>query len=170
MIRRRELIAGLGSAAAWPLTARAQQSGRARQIGILNPGDENSSAAKVYWPLFTQRLEELGWVNGRNLRIELRWAGGNVDRMRTLARELSDLRPDVIVVSSGPATRAVQEQTRTIPVVFVYSGDPVANLDEAINRNEYDRRSIRTIQASDARAGQGGDSGLEKVYPIESSA
>src|SRR5262249_23937304 len=125
--RRREFIAGLGSAAAWPLAARAQGSGRIRQICILNPGDENSGAGKVYWPLFIQRLEELGWVNGRNLRIELRWAGGNVDRIRPLARELSDLRPDVIVVSSSLATRAVQEQTRTIPIVFVFAGDPVAS-------------------------------------------
>jgi putative ABC transport system substrate-binding protein len=127
MIRRRELIAGLGGlAAAWPLAARAQQSGRARKIGVLNPGDENSSTAKMYLALFTQRLEELGWVNGRNLRIDHRWAGGDVDRMGTLARELSDLRPDVIVTSSSRATKAVQEQTRTIPIVFVYAGDPVA--------------------------------------------
>jgi putative ABC transport system substrate-binding protein len=126
-MRRREFIAGLGSAVAWPLAAFAQQSERVRQIGVLNPGDENSSAAKLYWPLFTQGLEERGWVNGRNLRIEHRWAGGNVDRMRTLARELSDLRPDVIVVTSSRATKAAQEQTRTIPIVFVYAGDPVAS-------------------------------------------
>ena len=125
-MRRREFIAGL-VAVAWPLAVRAQGSGRIRQICILNPGDENSGAGKVYWPLFIQRLEELGWVNGRNLHIELRWAGGNVDRIRPLARELSDLRPDVIVVSSSLATRAVQEQTRTIPIVFVFAGDPVAS-------------------------------------------
>jgi putative ABC transport system substrate-binding protein len=125
-MKRREFIAGI-SAATWPFAARAQQSGRVRQIGILTPGDENSSGAKVYFPLFTRRLEELGWVNGRNVHIELRFAGGNVDRMRTLARELSDLRPDVIVVSSSAATKAVQEQTRDIPIVFVYAGDPVAS-------------------------------------------
>jgi putative ABC transport system substrate-binding protein len=127
-MRRREFITGLGGvAAAWPVAARAQQSGRTRQIGVLSPGDENSVSAKAYWPLFTQRLEELGWVNGRNLRIELRFAGGNVEQMRTFARELSDLRPDVIVASTGRATKAVQEQTRTVPIVFVYAGDPVAN-------------------------------------------
>jgi putative ABC transport system substrate-binding protein len=126
-MRRREFIAGLGGTAAWPVAARTQQSGGVRQIGVLNPGDENSSTLKVYWPLFIQRLEELGWVNGRNLRIELRSAGGNVDRMRALARELSDLRPDVIVVSSAVATRAVQEQTPTIPIVFVYAGDAIAS-------------------------------------------
>src|SRR5262249_23560252 len=75
----------------------------------------------------TQGLAELGWVEGRNVRIELRWAAGNVERMRMLARELAALPPDVIVVSSGVATRLVQEQTRTIPIVFVFAGDPVAN-------------------------------------------
>ena len=125
MIHRRDFITLLGGAtAAWPLAARAQQSGRVRQIGILNPGDENNMKG---WSLLTQGLEERGWVNGRNLRIELRSAGGNVDRMRTVARQLSDLRPDVIVVSSSQATRAVQEQTRTIPIVFVYAGEPVAS-------------------------------------------
>ena len=126
-MRRREFIAGLGSAGAMPNATRAQQRERIRQIGILAPSDENSYAAKVLWPLFPQGLEALGWVNGRNLRIEHRWGGGNVDRIRTLARELSDLRPDVIVVSTGVATKAVQEQTRDIPIIFVYAGDPVAN-------------------------------------------
>jgi putative tryptophan/tyrosine transport system substrate-binding protein len=70
-MRRREFIVGLGGAAAWPLTAPAQQSGRLHQIRILTPGDENNSTAKVYWPLFTQRLERLGWINGRNLRVDL---------------------------------------------------------------------------------------------------
>jgi len=127
-MRRREFIAGLGGmVGAWPVAARAQQSGRVRQIGILSPGDENGGFAMVYLPLFTQGLEELGWVNGSNLRIELRLAGGNVDRMRILARELSDLRPDVIVVSGSVPTKAVQEQTRTIPTVFVFAGDPVVS-------------------------------------------
>jgi putative ABC transport system substrate-binding protein len=74
-----------------------------------------------------QGLEELGWVDGRNLRIDVRWAAGNVDRMRLLARELAEQQPDVIVVTTGPATKAVKEQTRTIPIVFIYAGDPVAN-------------------------------------------
>ena len=113
-MRRREFIAGLGGmVGAWPVAARAQQSGRVRQISILSPCDEKGGFAKVYLPLFTQGLEELGWVNGSNLRIELRLAGGNVDRMRILARELSDLRPAVIVVSGSVPTKAVQEQTRT---------------------------------------------------------
>jgi putative ABC transport system substrate-binding protein len=126
-MRRREFIAGLGSTVAWPLAARAQRGELVRRVGFLSPTDENNAIVRPYIALFMQGLEELGWVNGRNLRIDIRWAGGNVQRMRTLARELSDLRPDVIVVSSGPATKAVQEQTRTIPIVFVYAGDPIAN-------------------------------------------
>jgi putative tryptophan/tyrosine transport system substrate-binding protein len=126
-MRRREFIAGLGGAAAWPLVARAQQGERIRRVGMLNPSDENSPETKTNLLLFMQGLEELGWVEGGNLRIERRWAGGNVERMRMLARELVDLKPDVIVVSSGVATKAVQQATRTIPIVFVYAGDPVAN-------------------------------------------
>src|SRR5215468_5452795 len=117
-MRRREFIAGLGSAAAWPVTVPAQQQAeRSRRLGILSPGDEDSPTGGRYIALLMQRLEELGWVNGRNLRADIRWAYGNVDRMRTMARELVDLKPDVIVVSSGPATRAVQAQTRTVPIV-----------------------------------------------------
>jgi putative ABC transport system substrate-binding protein len=123
-MRRREFIAGLGGGAVWPLAARAQQREPVRLLGFLHPGTEN---ADVYAPLFMQGLEALGWVNGRNLRIEHRWAAGNVDRMRLLARELVELRPDLIVVSSSVATKAVQEQTRTIPIVFVYAGDPTAS-------------------------------------------
>jgi putative ABC transport system substrate-binding protein len=125
-MKRREFIAGLGSTATWPVVATAQQ--RAMPvIGFLNPGDENGITIKTYFPLFTQRLAELGWVDGRNLRIELRLARGNIERMRMLARELVDSQPDVIVVTSGAGTKIVQAQTRTIPIVFVYAGDPIAN-------------------------------------------
>jgi putative ABC transport system substrate-binding protein len=124
-MRRREVITLIGgAAAAWPLAARGQQS---RLVGVLRPGNENDPNGKIQNALFTRGLAELGWVEGRNLRIDVRWAAGNVDRMRMLARELAELRPDVIVVSSGVATRVVQEQTRIIPIVFVFAGDPVAN-------------------------------------------
>jgi len=123
--RRRDFVALLGgAAAAWPLAARGQQS---RLVGMLRPGDGNDPDAKIQNALFTQGLAELGWVEGRNLRIDVRWAAGNVDRMRMLARELAELRPDVIVVSSEVATKVVQEQTRTIPIIFVFAGDPIAN-------------------------------------------
>src|ERR1700674_3657413 len=102
-MRRREFIALLGGAAmAWPLAAHAQQPDRMRRIGVLVPGDENDPEAKTYLAGFTQGLAELGWTDGRNLRMEVRWAAADVDRMRMLAKELVDLQPDVILASSTP--------------------------------------------------------------------
>jgi len=127
-MRRREFIRLLGGAAAvWPAAARAQQSERIRSVGFLHGGSETAETNPIFVPAFTQGLGELGWVEGRNLRIEHRWAEGNVERMRMLARELVDLAPDVICVTSGPAAKALQEQTRSIPIVLVYAGDPISN-------------------------------------------
>src|SRR5258707_15697483 len=115
-MRRREFIAGLGGAlAAWPLAARAQQANRVRRIGVLMTYDENDPGAKAFLSGFWQGLSELGWSDGRNLRTEIRWAAGNVDRMRPLAKELIDLQPDVIFTDSTPQTAAFQRETRTIP-------------------------------------------------------
>jgi putative tryptophan/tyrosine transport system substrate-binding protein len=126
-MRRRDFIAGVGASATWPLASLAQQDGRVRLVGMINGGTRSNPTAETYYSLFVQGLEEFGWVNGRNLRIEARWAGGNVERMRTFARELEDLRSDVIVVTSGVATKVVQEQIRSIPIVFVFAGDPITN-------------------------------------------
>jgi putative ABC transport system substrate-binding protein len=126
-MRRREFIAGVGSVAAWPLVGRAQQGERVRRLGFLNASDENDALRKANFSLFVRGLEELGWVDGRNLHIDVRWAAGSVERMHMLARELADLQPDVIVVTTGAATKAVKEQTGAIPVVFVWAGDPIAN-------------------------------------------
>jgi putative tryptophan/tyrosine transport system substrate-binding protein len=123
-MRRRELIAGLG-AAAWPLAAWAQQPGRLRRIGALMSWDESDPEIKTWLSGFMQRLAELGWTIGGNARIEVRWAGANVDRMRILAKELVDLRPDVILATSTPATAALQQATRAIPIVFAGISDPV---------------------------------------------
>jgi putative tryptophan/tyrosine transport system substrate-binding protein len=87
-MRRREFIVGLGSAAAWPLAARAQQTGRMRRIGVLMPFDENDPLAKARISAFTQALTDLGWTNGRNVRMDLRWAGDDINRIRALAQEL----------------------------------------------------------------------------------
>jgi putative ABC transport system substrate-binding protein len=125
-MRRREFIAGLGSTAAWPLMARAQQGDRVRRIGVLNPNDEDDRP-KTYFSAFTQALADLGWTDGRNVRMDVRWAGGDTNRMRALAQELVGLRPDIIVASSTPATVAVQRETQTIPIVFANVGDPVAS-------------------------------------------
>jgi putative ABC transport system substrate-binding protein len=126
-MRRREFIAGLGSAATWPLAARAQQANRVRRIGVLMPNDENDAGAKNFLSGFSLGLSELGWTDGRNLRMEIRWAAGNVDRMQALAKELIDLQPDVIFTDSTPQTAAFQRETRTIPIVFVMVSDPVGS-------------------------------------------
>ena len=90
-MRRREFIAGLGSAAAWPIAARAQQGDRVRRIGVLMPGDENDPEQKRRLFAFTQALAGLGWTDGRNVRMDLRWGGGSINRIRALAQELVGL-------------------------------------------------------------------------------
>jgi putative tryptophan/tyrosine transport system substrate-binding protein len=125
-VRRRTFIAGLGSAAAWPVVARAQQSDRVRRIGVLMPGDENDPEYKSRLSAFTQALAGFGWTDGRNVWIDLRWAGGDINRIRALAQELVGLQPDIILTGGTPATIAVERETRTIPIVFA-AGDPVAS-------------------------------------------
>ena len=118
-MRRREFIAGLGSAAAWPAAAR-------QRIGVLMSGDENDPEEKLRLSAFTKALVDLGWTDGRNVRIELRWGGGDIDRIRALAQELVRLQPDIIMTGGTPATVAIQQETRTIPIVFAGTSDPVA--------------------------------------------
>ena len=124
-MRRREFIAGLG-AAAWSTAARAQAD-RVRRIGVLMPQDENDPEGKRRHSAFTQALADLGWTDGRNVRIELRWGGADINRIRALAQELVDLQPDIILTGSTPTTVALQRETRTIPIVFVNVADPVAS-------------------------------------------
>ena len=125
MIRRRDFIAGLGGAAAWPVVARAQQGDRVRRIGVLTAADENDPEWKSRISAFTQVLADLGW-NGLNVRMDLRWGGGDDNRTPALARELVGLQPDVIMTSGTAATAAVQRETQTIPIVIAHMGDPVA--------------------------------------------
>jgi putative ABC transport system substrate-binding protein len=127
MIRRRDFIAGLGGAATWPLAARVQQGDRTRRIGVLVPGDENDPVRKTRLSALSHALAGLGWADGRNVRIELRWHGADTNRIRALAQELVGLQPDIIVTNGAPATTAVQRETRTIPILFVNGGDPVAS-------------------------------------------
>jgi putative ABC transport system substrate-binding protein len=126
-MRRREFIAGLGSAAAWPIVARAQQVDRVRRIGVLRGGDENDSGGKARHSAFTQALADLGWSDGRNVRIDVRWGRGDTNRIRALAQELVGSQPEIIVTGGTPPTSAIQRETRTIPVVFVDVTDPVAS-------------------------------------------
>jgi len=126
-MRRRKFIAGLGSAAAWPVVARAQQGDPVRRIGVLIPSDENDPMQKPRLSAFTQALADLGWIDGRNVRMDFRFGGADINRIRALAHEFVGLQPDIIVISGNPATVAVQRETRTIPIVFAGVGDPVAS-------------------------------------------
>jgi putative tryptophan/tyrosine transport system substrate-binding protein len=127
MVRRREFIAGLGGAAVWPLAARAQQGEQVRRIGVLMLPAESDFRAQAFLAALRQGLKQLGWIEGRNLRIELRYSAVDFARMRANAQELVSLAPDAIVTGSAPTTRALQARTKTIPIVFLSVGDPVAN-------------------------------------------
>jgi len=126
-MRRRDFIAGLGAAAAWPLPARAQREERVRRIGVLIGGRENDPVQKPRLSAFTQALADSGWTVGRNVRTDLRWGGGDTNRIRALAQELVGLQPDIILTGGTPATTAVQRETRTIPIVFATAVDPIAS-------------------------------------------
>ena len=126
-INRRETITLLSGAAAWPLAASAQQGDRVRRIGWLMPFDEKDPLVKSRVSAFTQALAGLGWADGRNVRMDLRWGGDDINRLRALAQELVGLQPDIIVVNTMPVAVALQRETRTIPIVFVNQADPVAS-------------------------------------------
>jgi putative ABC transport system substrate-binding protein len=127
MILRREFITLVGGAAAWPLAARAQQGDRVRRIGVLLPGNENDPVYTPRLSAFTRALADLGWIDGRNVRMDLRWGGLDVNRIRALAQEFVGLQPDTIVTDGTPASVSLQRETRTIPIVFVNVADPVAS-------------------------------------------
>ena len=126
-MRRREFIAAVGGAAAtWPLAARAQQSTRARRIGVLMPFEnENDQQVRDLWPAFKQRLAELGWVEGRNIQFDVHFTTQNSDRIRAGAAEIAASGPELIYVWSNPGLAAMKQATQTIPVVFVLVSDPV---------------------------------------------
>jgi putative ABC transport system substrate-binding protein len=107
--------------------ARAQQGNRVRRIGVLTLGDENDPVRKTWVSAFIQALAGLGWVDGRNVRMDLRWGADDINRMRAFAQELVGLQPDIILTGGTPATVAVQRETRTIPIVFTNGADPVAS-------------------------------------------
>jgi ABC-type uncharacterized transport system substrate-binding protein len=123
-MNRREAITLLGSTAAWPLAARAQQGERVRRIGVLN-SFPNNSETQVLVKAFKQTLEARGWVDGKNARFEERWAQGDATRIPQLASEIVNTAPDVIFAVATPALVALRQQTRTIPLVFVNVSDPV---------------------------------------------
>src|SRR3954447_23833794 len=128
MTTRREFITLLGGAAvAWPVATRAQQGERVRRVGVLMnlAADDPESPARL--AALLQGLEQLGWTDGRNVRIDTRWGGGNADEFRGHAAELVRLAPDVILAVSSPAVSALAQVTRTLPIVFVQVGGPVGS-------------------------------------------
>jgi putative ABC transport system substrate-binding protein len=145
-MKRRAFITLLGGAAAWPLAARAQQGRRVRHIGVLMPGDENDPMRKTFVSALIQALADLGWTDGRNLRMDLRWGGDDTNRIRALAQELVGLQPDIISTNGTPATAAVQRETRTIPIVFANVGDPVASrIVERLNQPGVNNHRLRHL-------------------------
>jgi len=127
-MRRREFISVLGgAAAAWPLTARAQQAGTMRLVGVLMDYAASDQAAQSLFTAFRDTLTQLGWKEGSNLRIEVRWSAGSADKVRTFAKELVDLRPDAILGRGTPESLALSHQTQTIPIVFAAVSDPIGS-------------------------------------------
>jgi putative tryptophan/tyrosine transport system substrate-binding protein len=127
-MRRREFITLLGgAAAAWPLAVQAQQTGQTPRIGILNSLAETDLAPQAWDAAFRKRLNDLGWIDGRNIHLDYRWGAGSVERVKLFANELIKLTPDVLVGITTPATAALQAQTHTIPIVFAVVSDPVGS-------------------------------------------
>src|SRR5262245_23471406 len=124
-IRRRQFIVTLGSAAAWPLAARAQQPKRMRRVGALMAYAANDPQVQERNAAFLQGLQQLGWAVGQNLQIDYRWAGGNEDDTRKYAAELVALAPEVIFAAGSAAAGPLRRATRTVPIVFTNVPDPV---------------------------------------------
>jgi len=123
---RREFIALLGGTAAWPLTARGQQSERVRLIGVLLPIAKDDPEYQPWISAFRQALQDLGWIEGRNIRIDIHWATGNPAEIRKQAAELAALAPDVILAPGTSTVGPLMQATRTVPIVFPIIADPVA--------------------------------------------
>ena len=124
-MRRREFIAALGGAATWPIIASAQQTDRVRRIGVLMHVTENDPDGQARLTAFVERLKELGWVEGRNLRFDIRWGPDDPDRYPRQAAELVALAPDVLVAPTSFTLAALQRATRSVPIVFMGVIDPV---------------------------------------------
>jgi putative ABC transport system substrate-binding protein len=125
-LKRRHFLTLLGGAAAWPVVARAQQSERMRRIGVLMAHGENDREGQAFVAIFRETLQKLGWAEGRNLRIDTRWAA-EVELMPGFAKELIALQPDLILANNTPTTAAVLQQATTIPIVFAVVADPVGS-------------------------------------------
>jgi putative ABC transport system substrate-binding protein len=125
--RRREFLGVLGGAVVWPLTARAQQAGRIPNVAVWFGGAANDPEVQSRATAFRDTLRELGWVEGRNVRLEYRWTEVSAEQIRTVAAELVALNPDVVVTTGAPILAALHRQTKTIPIVFTLVTDPVVD-------------------------------------------
>jgi putative ABC transport system substrate-binding protein len=126
-MRRREFIAALGGAVAWPLVARAQQSDRVRRVGVVMAYTEKDPNGQLQVAAFRQQLQKLGWTEGRNIQIDFRYAADNPTRIRELAKELLGMGPDLMVSNSNAVTTILQSEVRTIPLVFISVSDPIGS-------------------------------------------
>jgi putative ABC transport system substrate-binding protein len=126
-MKRREFITLVGSAATWPLAARAQQPSGMRRIGVLVGNAESDAQTQAGLAKFSKALQDLGWIVGRNIAIDYRWAAADLERMTTFAKELVALKPDLIVASTTPVVEALRRETNTIPIVFAIVADPVGS-------------------------------------------
>ena len=124
-LRRREFIAALGGAAAWPLAVRAQQ--KLRRVGALMAFTDKDLEAQARFAAFREGLQKLGWIEGRNINIDLRWAGSEEALMQRFAKELVEQQPELILSSDTPTTAALLQQTRTIPIIFGAVSDPIGS-------------------------------------------
>jgi putative ABC transport system substrate-binding protein len=124
-MKRRDFITLLGGAAAWPLAARAQQPAQLRRIGVLMPFAEDDPVGQARVAAFVQGLQQSGWTDGRNVRIDYRWSAGDADRIRKLAMELIALGPDVVMAFTSAAVAPLRQVTSTVPIVFAVVADPV---------------------------------------------
>ena len=144
---RREFITGIGATAVWPLAAHAQQGDRVRRIGVLMWLDENDPGAKSDFYAFSQALAGMGWTEGRNVRMDLRWYGDDTNQIRAFAHELVGLQPEVIL-ASAPAMVALQRETQTIPIVFAGADDNIANgIGPRLNRPSGNTTGFAVLQA-----------------------
>jgi putative ABC transport system substrate-binding protein len=124
-MNRRTFMTLLGGAAAWPLTARAQQPGKMRRIGVLLGGVADDPMLQRFVAAFRESLDKLGWIEGRNVRIDMRWLAGDSSHMHGSVVNLAAMNPDIVVTNNTPILQELQRQTRTIPIVFVSLADPV---------------------------------------------
>jgi putative tryptophan/tyrosine transport system substrate-binding protein len=126
-MRRRTFIQGIAASAAWPLAAQAQQSARMRRIGVLMGYAETDREGQAFVAALREELQRLGWMNGRNLQIDFRWASSDLEAMQRFAKELISLQPDLILSNNTPTTEALLKQTHSISIIFATVADPIGS-------------------------------------------